>query len=467
MSVLMWWAMAHAADEPPSDATGPLGLEQALARALEVSEDVELAEAGRERAAGNVTVARAGHFPTVGAQLSYNHQFSSEFDGLFDVPTGVPTGGTGTGTPTGTPTTPPTGDEEESTGLPFGQPDTWRVTFQATQPIWQGNRVLAQDKIARTSRDLADMSWRSTRAGVVLVVAQAFYDAALAERLLEIARSTLEQAETTLSHAELGSDVGRTAEFDVLRARVEVENQRVAVIQAERTRVTTRLVLANLLDLDPATLDAGADLESLPPVADLTASLVGVAGEEQRVAVEQAEASVVLSEQSLAVTRSYALPSLAATGQVGWVTWPTDVIPMDGDVWRDTVAVGATLTVPLFGGGAVGGQLKASKASIAEATTRLDQAREVAEAETLDAAEQLRAAEAQWAATSGTVEQAERAYAIADVRFREGVSTQVELSDARLLRQRALANRAMAARDLQVARIRAALLPLLPFQTAR
>jgi len=60
------------------------------------------------------------------------------------------------------------------------------------------------------------------------------------------------------------------------------------------------------------------------------------------------------------------------------------------------------------------------------------------------------------------VQQESRAYEIADVRYRAGVSTQLELSDSRLLLQRAVANRALAARDLQVARARVALLPELP-----
>ena len=51
---------------------------------------------------------------------------------------------------------------------------------------------------------------------------------------------------------------------------------------------------------------------------------------------------------------------------------------------------------------------------------------------------------------------------IANVRFEEGVSTQTELADARILLQQAQANRAQAARDLQLARIRLALLPALP-----
>jgi outer membrane protein TolC len=51
------------------------------------------------------------------------------------------------------------------------------------------------------------------------------------------------------------------------------------------------------------------------------------------------------------------------------------------------------------------------------------------------------------------------------VRYRAGVSTQLELSDSRVLLQQAEANRAQAARDLQVARARMALLPDLPLST--
>ena len=87
---------------------------------------------------------------------------------------------------------------------------------------------------------------------------------------------------------------------------------------------------------------------------------------------------------------------------------------------------------------------------------------ELAALDTRSAWAELVAARAAWEATAGTVQQASRAYEIADVRFRAGVSTQLELTDSRLLLQQAEANRALAARDLQVARARVALLPELP-----
>jgi outer membrane protein TolC len=74
-------------------------------------------------------------------------------------------------------------------------------------------------------------------------------------------------------------------------------------------------------------------------------------------------------------------------------------------------------------------------------------------------------ARAAWQASQGTAEQATRAYSIAEVRYREGISTQIELNDARILLEQSVANRALAARNLQVARVKLALLPNLPLQT--
>ena len=69
--------------------------------------------------------------------------------------------------------------------------------------------------------------------------------------------------------------------------------------------------------------------------------------------------------------------------------------------------------------------------------------------------------EPRWQASAGTVEQAARAYQIAELRYREGLSTQTELLDSRIQLQQAQASRARAARDLQVAKVRIVLLPAL------
>jgi hypothetical protein len=74
----------------------------------------------------------------------------------------------------------------------------------------------------------------------------------------------------------------------------------------------------------------------------------------------------------------------------------------------------------------------------------------------------LEQAEANWLASIGTEEQADKALRISEVRYTNGISTQLELSDIRNLLIQAQANRLTAARDLQLARLRLTLLRDLP-----
>jgi outer membrane protein TolC len=92
------------------------------------------------------------------------------------------------------------------------------------------------------------------------------------------------------------------------------------------------------------------------------------------------------------------------------------------------------------------------------------------EAAALDAQssqQDLAAAQATLRSNTSTVDQARRAYSIAQLRYREGISSQIELTDARLQLEQAEVSRARALRDVQVARTRLALLRDLPLgQTA-
>jgi outer membrane protein TolC len=156
---------------------------------------------------------------------------------------------------------------------------------------------------------------------------------------------------------------------------------------------------------------------------------------------------------------------VSASASYGWTSYPDSVLPeLDSDQWNRNVSAGFAMYVPIFNGGRMRGDVLRASADVAEAEARAEQVRELSDLDTRDALLELSAAEAQWEATTGTVAQAQRAYDIAEMRYREGVSTQLELADARLLLARALANRAQAARDLQLTRIRMALLPALPPQ---
>jgi outer membrane protein TolC len=124
--------------------------------------------------------------------------------------------------------------------------------------------------------------------------------------------------------------------------------------------------------------------------------------------------------------------------------------------------VSLRVSVPLFTGGRIAGQVREAEALAEQAALRLRQTRELAAREAIEVRDQLVAAEARFAASQSTAAQAARAYQIAEIRMREGLSTLTDLSDVRIQLEQAEANRAQAARDVQVARLRARLLHDLP-----
>jgi outer membrane protein TolC len=169
---------------------------------------------------------------------------------------------------------------------------------------------------------------------------------------------------------------------------------------------------------------------------------------------------VRLREASLEAARAERMPSVSLTSNFSQVAYPSGVFPT-GD-FRRNWTIGAAVQVPVMTGGRLRAEEQIATAELDVSRAQLQQVNELAALDTRSAWAELTAAQAVWEASQGTVEQAVRAYDIANVRFRSGVSTQLELSDARLLLQQSEANRAQAARDLQVARARLALLPDLP-----
>jgi outer membrane protein len=468
-----------------------MSLDDVLALAGETSEQVTIAEAGVTRAESQERRARSEWLPQLSASASYDRALASEFEGLFDS-TGpsctpftlnpqAPLGDRVTEIERALQDCPPTGDlfggpggagadDDGDRTLPFGRPNTYRVNLAFSQNVYTGGRLTAQRTQARLGRASAGLSLSTTRAQLTLDVAEAFFEAALSDRLVAIAEATLAQAERTADQVAQQRQAGRVAEFDLLRAQVTRDSQRPEVIRRRNARDIAYLRVKQLLDLPLDTpLQLVADLENavLPPPAARLASALATAesgnASRERIALVQVGNDVQQREAAVQIARAQRRPTVSVSSSYGGVAYPSTV-PAFGD-FRANWTVGAVAQVPVLTGGRIKAEEMAARADLAETQARLQLARELATLDDASARLELTNARTAWEATAGTVQQATRAYEIAELRYSEGVSTQLELTDARLLLQQAQSNRAQAARDVQVARVRLALLPDLPLAT--
>lgn len=476
-----------------------LSLDEALTLAESQSEAVRIAQAGVLRARGQQVQARSQYLPQVGASFTYSRTLASQFSALADAGPGEPPPGTppvppGDGTTYYAPCTrylaaPGATDAQRVAGLElyakcsagtgfsldfskvgFGSKNQYQLGLQGSLDLYSGGRTQAQVRAARAALTSADIELASQRARLALDITEAYFDAVLADRLVAIAESSLAQTESVLGQTRLARQVGNQSEFDLLRAQVTRDNQMPNVLQQRTNRDLAYARLRQMLNVpgrERLSLTTGLgnerDAMQVARGAGLTAATAaaGDTSAVNRAPVRQLGEAVHAQQEQLRIARSSWIPTVALSSQYGRVAFPSSGIPSLGNFLTNwTVSLSAS--VPLFTGGRTRGATMVAEAAVREAEARYEQVREAASLDAQQATAQLEQAVAALAASQGTSEQAARAYTIAEVRYREGLSTQVELNDSRLLQQQASANSALAVRNLQVARMRVALLRDLP-----
>ena len=334
----------------------------------------------------------------------------------------------------------------------------------------RGGRIKAQEAQAAIRRDSAGLNLDSAQAQNTLDVAEAYYDAALTDWLVSIAEATYAQADKSLTVTSDQHAAGRLSEFELLRARVARDSLQPAVVRARNNRDVAYLRLKQLLDLpldQPLALTADLDGPALAPPSRFAAPLAEAesqAAAPLRLAVAQVGNEVKVAEQSVAVARAERKPAISFRSDYGLVDYP-DAVPNFTD-WRQNWTLGVALSLPILDGGRIKANEAIARAGVEEASANLRLAQELDALDRASTRSDLTAARAEWEASGSTIQQAQRAYEIAELRFSEGLSTQLELSDARLQLAQSQVTRAEAARNLQVRRIRFALLPALPLVAA-
>jgi outer membrane protein len=466
----------------------PLTLEEAVRAGESQSEALRIARAGVQRAQGQQYQARSQRYPQLNGSASYTRTLASQFSSA---------GGSAPVVDTTKPAPPPSPCDQYLLGptattaqrlagledasrcalganpfssfgsLGFGAKNQYNLGLSISQNLFAGGRIQAQNAVADAGRRSAEIELAAQRAQVRLDVTQSYFDAALADRLVALAESSAVQTDNVLKQTQLAKTVGNVSEFELLRAQVSAANQRPIVIQRQSDREVAYLRLKQLLNIaldTPVQLTTAVDDATAINSALETAGLGGDTSATSRATVREAAAAIDAQRGLLKVAKAQRYPTLALTSQYGKVAFPLTNFPQSGD-FRTNWTVGVASQVPLFTGGRIKGEQLVAEANVREAQARYDQLREFAALDSRVTLSNLSQARSAWLASLGTAEQARRAYSIAEVRYKEGISTQLELNDARILLEQAVTNRALAARNLQVARVKLAILPDLPLQT--
>ena len=471
-------AAAVAQQAPAGTAGTAVSLADALNMAAKVSHTIRTAEAGVSRSRGQQMQARSAYLPQLNGITNYQRTIQSQFAALSSGSSSSSTSGSGSSGSSGSSSSSSFGDITKI----FASPNTWTFGLALSQNIFTAGKLDAASKGAESARTAAEINLDAARAQLALDVAQAYFDAVASDQLVSIADSTMAQAERTLEQTTVSRQVGASAEFDLLRARVARDNQKPNVIAARGNRDVALLRLRQLLGIpltqsltlttpirDDGVAPAPASQQLTRPIEipGRTGGITPDTSVDRRAAVRQAVANVEAQEYALRAANWNRMPSVQFTSSYQRFAYPADgtFLPAALNQYYPNWTASLGLSIPIFTGGKLGGERMIAEANVVEAKQTLEQSKELAALDARTSLNQLAQAEASYAASVGTDEQAAKAYSIAEVRYREGISTQVELLQARTQYEQARVNRVTAARDLEVARLRVAFLKDLPVST--
>lgn len=409
----------------PASDTAALSLEAAVERAVARNETVLEARAEQARAEGQVVEVRARSLPGITLDMGYTRNFQTPVI-FFN-------------------------NDEGTQQVTVGNPNEYVVGLRMEQPILDFSLGPAR-AAARLARRASAAQVEAARVEVTLQTRMAYYQVLLDRALVRVQEQALAQARDRLAQVEAFREAGTASEFDLLTARVEVDNLRPGLLEARNDLELDRDRLKRTIDLPLETplqlTDTLADAASPPRLDAVVDEAL-----RSRPELQGQQTRVRLQEENLASEDLSYLPSLNLTAALERRVSSDEFAPPQRD-FAQAASAGVSFSLPLFDGRARAGRIQQAEAALRGERIRLRRTREAIRLEVEQAHQTLRTAAERIAASRANVRRAERALEIAQTRFANGLSTQVELNDAELAVTRARSNFVQARYDWNVARAR-------------
>lgn len=435
-----------------------LSLHDCVSSALKFGEEIRQAEATRANAHAQYIQARSTVLPQIRLTGTYTKQLESIFQTgeeleEFDPDTLAPIEDRVRELEDALPTSGFLAIQQLLSSSAFASENSWNAALNLSQKVFSGS-VASSIRTARHALKATEHALNDTKSEVTWKARSAYLDALLAVRGAQIAQLALDQADTQLRRVRLRQEAGQTSQFELLAAEVQRDNQVPALRQALSVREMAELELRRLCNLPQ-----GVPLALTTPLLDAQAvpaepALIDTAGINRSAldaaGVKALEEALDARDHAVGIARSGYFPDISLFANISQQAYPADPMPKRSD-WRRDESIGVMASWALFDGLFTRGAVEQAKANRLAALQDLNQVRELVRLAVRQGIWELDLAAADLTARSRTVQLARRALDLAGLRYEEGASGALEVTDARIAWQMAQINESQAQRDYFVA----------------
>ncbi len=304
------------------------------------------------------------------------------------------------------------------------------VTLQ--QPI-VSEAARRQIKAARISESIKALDVKDARANLNLSVTATYYQALLVKESIALNEQSLQRNLKSLEDSRVLLLQGKSLKVDTLRNFIAVENLRTSISYLENQHKVIIIQLRQLLGIE--SIDS---LELTDSLKHDTESRYFAAVEtlytdaiQNRPDIQSQKLKVALNQNLLSQSRAQRLPTLSLVGAYQ-LQAQSDDRKFDSYRWPRTSFVGLQANLPIFAGNRVNAKIRQSNIRVQTEALRLQDATERANTQIMTLQNNLNEMIQRLSVNEKTVYAAEMNFNIINDRYRNGMSSRLELSDAEL-----------------------------------
>jgi outer membrane protein TolC len=437
-----------------------MSLDQVVRTALRRNRDVQGARLALQEANERVSEAWSNVYPSLDFSASYTRNVSPTVNflpaGIFDATAGP----------------------DDYIAVQFGADNQWSSTISLEQPLFSAAAFIGVGAAGRF-KSLQEEMVRGLAQSVVTRVRVAYYQLLLQQEQLRLIRNSVDRVRKSLKETRALNQAGLSSDYDVLRLEVELANLEPNLRRAENAVQQARRELAlELDDDDPDALSvrgslAEMDLDDLGANSPANREVLSFSGFRGFAAAEVQEAVATAHElrsdlRQLELTESLRktemrleqveyMPKITFFGNY-LISAQDNNAPSffaRGDGQRAYARnVGIRVSVPIFQGFRRDARVDQKRALLRQAETQSRLAEDQARLQVRNLVDQADESLLRARGQRLAVDQAQRGFEIASAQYREGLGSQLELTDSEVALRQSEFNYAQAVFDYLVARAR-------------
>ena len=314
------------------------------------------------------------------------------------------------------------------------------ASLEVHQPLFNLSAI-AGIKAAGIVRRMSEEAYRNAEAAVIADIKISYFDALISKEQLKLNEQSIERWEQSRRDTSAMFRQGVVPEIDTLKACLSVENLLPDFLKAQKKVATTMTKLKNAMGIQAdssVVLSGKLVLSSATFPRDIAAAYREAL--DARPDLRLLDLQVKAEGEKISAVSAERFPVISAFGKLESQTAFNDNLRPSDSVWPASSSVGLQFTLPIFTGYRISSQVEQARIAQLQTRTRLEDLKANIRAEVEVRILDLRESQKRIEVQSQTISVAERSYNISRLRFREGIGSRLELTDAELQLNKAKTN---------------------------